>query len=165
MAIQGKKGETSFSMCRHCGVRRNDVWLEKICFIFWRNAISFSYEFLCSYFSFSFFSTPFHSFLLAHSDTIPVPIPAHTCIHPHMLTHKHTSTCIAPWEILSIRKKRVINLDFPLSLVFNSKCFKCFISFFCFFLFFSYIPLMWPPYLYNNLDRVKLSSGVFKYFR
>lgn len=116
-----------------------------------------------------FFLILFYSFPLFPLSTFwyhPCPHPCtymHTPSHAH--THTHTSTCIAPWEILSIRKKRVINLDFPLSLVFNSKCFKCFISFFCFFLFFSYIPLMWPPYLYNNLDRVKLSSGVFKYFR
>lgn len=108
-----------------------------------RNAISFSYDFFMLFFFFSFLllST---LFLLAHSDTIPVLIPAYTCIPTHAHTHTHTSTCISPREILSVRKKSVINLDFPLSFVFNSKCFKCFLLSFVSF-FFSHISLSCDP--------------------
>ena len=146
MAIQGKKGETSFSMCRHSRVRRNNnVWLEKICFIFWRNAISFSYEFLCSYFSFSFFSTPFHSFLLAHSDTPSLHIHAYTLRHSHTHTHTHTHKHMHCSMGNIVNKEEKCNhFRFSFVTCFNLKCFKCFISFISFF--FSYISLSCDPH-------------------
>lgn len=124
--LQSKNGKTSVFHCAGIGKRKEIMWnkkfllhlLEKLSLLHFLWVLMLFFLILFYYFLLFLFSIFWRH---------PLPL---TC-----------TPIIAPWEILAIRKKTVINSVFPLPFMFNSNSFKWLFPF-C-----SNVSFVWSPYL------------------